>query len=105
MPHGWAIAEVWLLMRDCLVFESYQQLVLLSGIGAEWFTHRDGFSIKDLPTYFGKLNLLWKPKQNGATLKLNGKAKPAKGFILRLLNSSCRRGRERRILVSADKFG
>jgi hypothetical protein len=37
-----------------------------------------------MPTYFGKLNLLWKPKQSGATLNLGGTAKPAKGFLLRL---------------------
>jgi hypothetical protein len=87
MPHGWAIAELWLLMRDCLVFEDNQRLVLLSGIPPRWFTHKDGIVIKNLPTYFGKLSLLWKPTLGGATLRLGGGAKPPKGFLLRLPKS------------------
>ncbi|HCO95285.1 MAG TPA: hypothetical protein DIU00_15275 [Phycisphaerales bacterium] len=87
MPHGWAIAELWLLMRDCLAFENDRRLVLLSGIPPAWFTHRDGIRIEGLPTYFGKLNLLWKPTQGGATLNLGGTAKPPKGFLLRLPES------------------
>lgn len=84
MPHGWAIAEVWLLLRDCLVFETDQRLVLLSGVPPAWFTHKDGMTIKNLPTYFGKLNMQWKPTKAGATLSLDGEAKPPEGFILRL---------------------
>lgn len=87
MPHGWAIAELWLLMRDCLAFENDQRLVLLSGVPPAWFTHKDGIRIEGLPTYFGKLNLLWKPGQGGATLSLGGTAKPPKGFLLRLPES------------------
>ena len=87
MPHGWAIAELWLLMRDCLAFEDAQRLVLLSGVPPGWFTHRDGILIKGLPTYFGKLNLLWKLTQRGATLKLGHEVKPPRGFLLRLPES------------------
>jgi len=87
MPHGWAIAELWLLMRDCLAFEDAQRLVLLSGVPPGWFTHRDGIVIKGLPTYFGKLNLLWKLTQRGATLKLGHEVKPPRGFLLRLPES------------------
>ncbi|MHC4325586.1 MAG: hypothetical protein ACYSUX_15070 [Planctomycetota bacterium] len=87
MPHGWAIAEFWLLMRDCLAFENDRQLVLLPGIPPAWFSHPDGIKIEGLPTYFGKLNLLWKPGQGGATLSLNGAAKPPNGFLLRLPES------------------
>ncbi len=84
MPHGWAIAEVWLLMRDCLVFEANQRLVLFSGVPPAWFTHKDGMTIKNMPTCFGKLNMHWKPTQIGATLRLDGEARPPKGFVLRL---------------------
>lgn len=84
MPHGWAIAEVWLLMRDCLVFEANQRLVLFSGVPPAWFNHKDGMTIKNLPTYFGKLNMRWRPTRVGAALRLDGEAKPPKGFILRL---------------------
>ncbi len=84
MPHGWAIAEVWLLMRDCLLFEANQWLVLLSGVPPAWFIHEDRITIENMPTYFGNLNMHWKPTQAGATLRLDGEAGPPKGFILRL---------------------
>jgi hypothetical protein len=87
MPHGWAIAEFWLLMRDCLAFENNQRLVLLSGVPPAWFTHQQGIKIDGMPTYFGKLNLQWKPTQDRATLSLGGTAKPPKGFLLRLPES------------------
>jgi len=87
MPHSWAIAELWLLMRDCMAFENDWHLVLLSGVPPAWFSHQDGIRIEGLPTYFGKLNLLWKPTQGGATLSLGGTAKPPKGFLLRLPKS------------------
>ncbi len=57
MPHGWAMAELELLLRDCLVFEDGSDLVLLGGIPAGWFLSVKGISIQNLPTYFGKLNL------------------------------------------------
>jgi hypothetical protein len=107
MPHGWAIAEVWLLLRDCLVFEADQQLVLLSGIPPAWFTHKNGITIKNLSTYFGKLNLKWKQTQTGAILKLQGQAKPPKGFILRLpasLNPVVRVGDQTISSMSMDGF-
>lgn len=84
MPHGWAIAELWLLMRDCLVFEADRQLVLFSGVPPEWFTHKDGMTIKNLPTYFGNLDMQWRPTWAGATLRVGGDAKPPEGFVLRL---------------------
>ena len=72
MPHGWAIAEFWLLLRDCLVFEDNLVfgLVLLSGIPPDWFTHAAGFAIEDMPVHFGTLDLAWKPRPGGATLEL-----------------------------------
>jgi len=107
MPHGWAIAEVWLLMRDCLVFEADRRLVLFSGIPSAWFTHKDGITIRNLPTYFGKLNLQWKPTQAGATLKLDCEAKPPKGFVLRLpasLNPVVRVGSQTTTSMSMGGF-
>lgn len=87
MPHGWAIAELWLLIRDCLVFEDDGRLVLLSGVPPAWLTHKDGIVIKNLPTYFGKLNLLWEPTAADAILTLDGPADPPNGFVLRLPDS------------------
>ncbi|MBN2473928.1 MAG: hypothetical protein JXB62_04940 [Pirellulales bacterium] len=84
MPHGWAIAEMWLLLRDSLVFEDGDRLHLLAGVPPEWFTRKDGMSVADLPTYFGKCSLVYRPTDRGATLTLSGDAVPPGGYVLSL---------------------
>ncbi|HEY3320966.1 MAG TPA: hypothetical protein VGP72_10915 [Planctomycetota bacterium] len=84
MPHGWAIAEVHLLLRDSLLFEDGQRLVLLGGVPPDWFTRPEGISIENMPTHFGAMSLNYKPSDTGATLTLSGKAAPTDGFTLRL---------------------
>jgi len=88
MPHGWAISELWLLMRDCLLFEDKNEhLVLLAGIPPSWFQHPDGMEVSGLETYFGTCAFAWEPRENGAVMKLSGTATPPNGFILRLPSS------------------
>ncbi len=84
MPHGWAIAEVHLLLRDCLVHEDNQQLVLFAGIPEEWFTDLTGMMIRNLPTHFGTLGASWTVSGPRATLRLDGDAAPPAGFLLPL---------------------
>ena len=83
MPHGWAIAEIHLLMRDCLLFEDGDRLVLLGGIPPGWLALPGGFSWEGLPTHFGASSLRWTPVPGGAELLLSGAAPPG-GWILRL---------------------
>lgn len=80
MPHGWAIAELHLLIRDAIVYEEEGRLVLLAGIPAEWFKHP--LSIQNLPTHYGPLNLTWTPNTEGGTAKPGG-ATPPGGFVVR----------------------
>ena len=87
MPHGWAIAEVHLLIRDCLVHEDGQRLVLFAGIPESWFRHPAGITIRNLPTHFGMLDAAWKVAHGGATLRLGGDADPPDGFVLSLPES------------------
>jgi hypothetical protein len=87
MPHGWAIAELWLLLRDSLIFEDSGRLVLLAGIPPEWFTRREGIAVECLPTYFGPCCLVYRRTDSGATLNLAGLAAPPEGFVLRLPQS------------------
>jgi hypothetical protein len=84
MPHGWAIAELHLLLRDCLAFEDGNRLMLFAGIPESWFTHKDGFSIRNLPTHFGALDISWDVADDGVTLRLSGAAAPPQGFALSL---------------------
>lgn len=84
MPHGWAIAELWLLMRDSLVHEDGDQLVLLAGVAAEWFRHAAGMRAEHLRTHFGELSLEYQPGPKSAKLELSGDARPPRGYSLAL---------------------
>jgi len=93
MPHGWAIAEVTLLLRDSLAFEDGNRLVLLGGIPPAWFCsagvlparagETPALHIENLPTFFGPLNLHYTAAAREATLTLDAQAKPPAGFVLR----------------------
>ncbi|MGE5557345.1 MAG: hypothetical protein ACM3WV_01895 [Bacillota bacterium] len=59
-PHGWTAAELFLLLRDCLVREDGDALILGSGIPENW---RDqAFQARNIPTYFGKVSFAYDPK-------------------------------------------
>jgi hypothetical protein len=60
-PHGWTAAEVFLLLRDCLVREHGDTLVIGSGIPADWLDSE--FSVTGLPTYFGKVSFQYKNRE------------------------------------------
>jgi hypothetical protein len=87
MPHGWAIAEMWLLIRDSLVHEDGNKLVLFDGIPPEWFLDPSGLVLGGLPTHFGALTLTYTYKEGKATLKMEGTAAPPGGFGLRIPES------------------
>ncbi len=83
MPHGWAIAEMWLLLRDCLAFEDGDRLVLLAGIDPAWFRNEKGIAIENLPTHFGPCSFMYTVKGQTGTLRLTGDAKPPGGIVVR----------------------
>ncbi len=84
MPHGWAIAETWLLLRDCLAFEADDRLHVLAGVPPEWLTGREGMVVKGLPTYFGTCSFEYGRAKHGAMLSFSGDASPPGGFVLAL---------------------
>jgi hypothetical protein len=84
MPHGWAIAELWLLMRDSLAFEDGERLVLFGGVPAGWFTDRNGMTIEKLPTHFGPLGVRCRYAEGTLRLELSSECRPPAGFVLRL---------------------
>jgi hypothetical protein len=97
MPDGWGIAELWLLMRDSLLFEDCERLVLLAGIDPAWFTSAAPWEWSDLPTWYGTLSLRWRYRgvvagKHMADLYLSGTAQPPHGFVLALppeLHNAC----------------
>ena len=84
MPHGWAIAELWLLLRDSLLFEDGGRLIILGGVPPEWLAGRERVSVTDMPTWFGPCSFEYEPAPKGAALTLSGSAAPPDGFVLRL---------------------
>lgn len=65
-PHGWTAAEFFLLLRDCLVREDGETLVIGSGVPASWMTQP--FSVKNLPTYFGRVSFDYDPGRPALTV-------------------------------------
>jgi hypothetical protein len=84
MPHSWAMAEFWLLMRDSIAFEEGNRLILLSGVPAEWFKSGEGMRASGMATYFGNLGFTYKRVAGGAEFELTGPAAPPEGSVLRL---------------------
>ena len=82
MPHGWAIAELHLLLRDSVLFEDEDRLVLLAGVKEAWFSAAEGMAAANMPTHFGNCSFAWKPAAKGAIFELTGDAAPPKGFVL-----------------------
>lgn len=87
MPDGWGIAELWLLMRDSLVYEYDDQLVLFSGIDPVWFTAERPWEAHDMPTWYGSFSCRWQYRgqvdgTHTAELHLSGDTVPPKGFRL-----------------------
>jgi hypothetical protein len=89
MPHGWAIAEFVLLLRDSLIFEDGDKLLLFAGVPPEWFKDPDGMAVRDMPTHFGECSFAYDVARDGsgAILTLSGGAAPPAGFILRMPQS------------------
>src|SRR5205823_2835152 len=86
MPHGWAVAEMHLLLRDALVHEDGDRLVLLAGVPDAWLTGDRPVKVRNLPTHFGPCSFTYERAFGvGATLTLSdNKAAPPGGYVLRL---------------------
>ena len=80
MPHGWAVAELWLLLRDSLLVEDGDRLVLFAGVPPEWFLAKEPIVLEGLSTWCGLASI----RYNAGELTLAGTARPPGGFVLRL---------------------
>jgi hypothetical protein len=60
-PHGWTAAEVFLLLRDCLVREEDGGLVIGSGIPQSWLDK--DFMAEGLPTHCGTISFWYNAAQ------------------------------------------
>lgn len=68
-PHGWTAAEVFHLLRDCLVREKEGTLVIGSGIPYSW--KDETFSVSNIPTYFGRISFVYAADKQELTLYIS----------------------------------
>ncbi len=84
MPHAWAAASYATLVREMLISEHNNALVLLQGAPEWWLTESREITLNNAPTHYGKINIHTHndivPTENGwdgkLTLKLSGASPP-----------------------------
>jgi hypothetical protein len=79
--HGWAAAEWLLLLRELLLFEQGDRLVLLAGLPAAWLAQAGAVEAPAAPTAWGPLTLgaSW-PGDGTLTLDVTGAPGPPGGY-------------------------
>lgn len=84
MPHGWTSAELFLLLRDCMVYENYNHLVIGAGVPQSWMADGSEFGIGGAPTYFGRAS--WEVSVSAGTVRMRIEAErpPEGGYVLSL---------------------
>jgi hypothetical protein len=86
IPHGWTAAHYILTVRDMLLREEKDRLILLSCIPQCWLEDGKYIEVKKAPTYFGEANFRLKSylKKGFLKLTLNFKKAPPEGYTLAL---------------------
>ena len=64
-PTGWTLSEMFLLLRDCLVREDGDTLVLGLGVPSGWLDKP--FAVSNLPTHFGRVSYRYDPAERTVT--------------------------------------
>jgi len=84
VPHGWSAAHYALLLRDMLLREDGNKLVLLSCVPEAWLDDGKTIEIKNAPTYFGKIGFKVQSFRDKGFLKLtlDAAAPPPDGYVL-----------------------
>ncbi|MBV9747099.1 MAG: hypothetical protein JO099_25330, partial [Acidobacteriia bacterium] len=80
-PHGWALAELWLLMRDALVFEDGSELRLLAGVPPSWFEEGE-WGIGGVPVQEGRLTLQYVRRGDSGILETSLAGRSERTFVL-----------------------
>jgi len=56
MPHNWTGSELYLMLRDALLFEKGDELVVGAGILPEWLGDGKTVRVQNAPTHFGRVS-------------------------------------------------
>ncbi|MFA5148321.1 MAG: discoidin domain-containing protein [Candidatus Omnitrophota bacterium] len=86
VPHGWSAAHYILLLRDMLLREDGDRLILLSCIPENWLDDGKAIEIKDAPTYFGRVGFRVQSFRSKGYLKISIDAAepPPGGYLLNI---------------------
>jgi hypothetical protein len=68
-PHGTFAAEYVTLLRNMLVREQADGIVLMSALSPTWLKPGEAVSVHDAPTTFGKVSFTLRPTDDGARLE------------------------------------
>lgn len=60
-PHGWTGAELFHLLRDGLVYEDGDDLVIGAGVPQAWVDGGRPFGVSRIPTHFGRVSWTYDP--------------------------------------------
>lgn len=71
-PHGWTAAELFLLLRDCLIREDGEALVIGSGVPESW--QSEDFAVENMPTYLGPVSFFYDHKTQVLSVNAPGAA-------------------------------
>ncbi|MFZ4394445.1 MAG: discoidin domain-containing protein [Kiritimatiellia bacterium] len=82
MPHTWVGADLVTGIRNLLLYESGDRLVLLSGIPESWVLQDSGVRLENMPTYFGAVNLFASELDGKLRVEMRGKINAPKGIVL-----------------------
>ncbi len=55
-PHGWVSSELWLLLRDMLLYEDGDELILGAGIPEAWMAATTPIELLNAPSIFGPID-------------------------------------------------
>jgi hypothetical protein len=77
MPHNWVSSELYLMMRDALLFEEDDTLVIGAGISKEWITTGSTIEVKNAVTHFGRVSYRLSAEENGLVLESSIDGKPS----------------------------
>ena len=82
MPHTWVGADVVTGIRNMLLYECADRLILLAGVPESWVTDGTGLRLENMPTYFGAVNLQAQELDGKLHVELRSKINVPKGVIL-----------------------
>ena len=79
--HGWALGDFLLVVRNALLFEEDDHLVITPVLPENWTAEMNVIKVEDAPTYFGKVNYTIAFGERNATLVVNSDWRAAPAHI------------------------